>query len=91
MEFSDIIIIDIREEFELLGKQMHSIDTSVFVINIQMRSIFVNTDWINELWQIHNIYIICCHCIRTSKVKDKYLKNNKKQEQSSFPKHPATA
>jgi len=77
MEFSDIIIIDIREEFELLGKQMHSVDPSVFVINIPMRSIFANTDWINELSQSHNIYIICRHGIRASKVKDKYFKDNK--------------
>jgi len=77
MEFSDILIIDIREEFELLGKQMHSFDPSIFVLNIPMRSIFANIDWINELSQSHNMYIICRSGERAVRVKNKYFKDNK--------------
>lgn len=77
MEFSDLIIIDVREEFELLEKQIVTDDPSIFVLNIPARNIFANVGWINELSQSHTVYIVCKLGNRSGKVKNKYFKDNK--------------
>ena len=70
------IIIDIREEFELLETQIKSTDPSLLVMNIPMRAIFANKNWINEISKTNTFYLVCRSGNRTQKVKDRYFKNN---------------
>jgi len=67
------IIIDIREEFELLEKQIRSDDPSIWVLNIPMRSIFSNKIWITNMANMHSVYIMCRSGNRSSTVKSKYF------------------
>jgi rhodanese-related sulfurtransferase len=67
------IIIDIREEFELLEKQIRSDDPRIWVLNIPMRSIFSNKTWITDIADTRTVYIICRSGNRSSTVKSKYF------------------
>ena len=71
------IIIDLREEFELLELKMVSQDPSVLIINIPSRSIFANKSWISRLSKDHKIYLVCKKGIRATNIKNTYFKNNK--------------
>lgn len=70
------IIIDLREEFEVLELKMVSQDPSVLIINIPSRSIFANKEWISKLSKDHKIYLVCKKGIRATKVKNTYFQNN---------------
>lgn len=70
------IIIDVREEFELLELQLISINPSLFIINIPMRAIFANQSWISDMSTEHTIYIMCKSGNRSGKIKTKYFINN---------------
>ena len=77
MENIKTIIIDIREEFELLESYIKSIDNSLLIINIPSRVIFANKDWIKRASSNNLIYLICRSGNRTKNIKNKYFKNNK--------------
>ncbi|ARF09895.1 hypothetical protein Indivirus_5_18 [Indivirus ILV1] len=70
------ILIDLREEFELLNMYLISTDKSLLIVNIPMRSIFSNVEWISTISTKNNIYLMCRSSVRSKKVKDKYFKNN---------------
>nr|QKF94903.1 rhodanese-related sulfurtransferase [Fadolivirus 2] len=70
------ILIDIREEFELLEKQIMATTSTVLVLNIPMRAIFANKTWIDQISKSTPVYIICRSGNRSKKVKDKYFKKN---------------
>jgi rhodanese-related sulfurtransferase len=70
------ILIDIREEFELLEKHLKSNNENLLIFNIPMRSIFANKDVINELSQTNEIYIMCRTGCRSNKVKKLYFEEN---------------
>lgn len=70
------IIIDLREEFELLESQMESSDPSVLVLNIPMRAIFANKSWISRISQTNTVYLICRSGVRSNKIKEKYFLND---------------
>lgn len=67
------IIIDIREDFELLEKQIRSDDPNTWVINIPMRSIFSNKKWITDMANMYLVYIVCRSGNRSSTIKSKYF------------------
>ena len=71
------ILIDIREEFELLETMIISKDKSLLVMNVPSRAIFANKQWINNISNLHKIYLVCRSGNRTSKIKEKYFPNNK--------------
>lgn len=71
------ILIDIREEFELLEKSILSLDQSLLVMNIPSRAIFANLEWINNISNLNKIYLVCRSGNRTQNIKDKYFANNK--------------
>lgn len=70
------IIIDLREEFELLESRMESSDPSVLIVNIPMRSIFANTSWISRISQTNTVYLVCRSGVRSNKIKEKYFLND---------------
>ena len=70
------IIIDIREEFELLETQIKSKDETLLVMNIPMRAIFANKAWISNVSKFIPIYLMCRSGNRSGKIKNKYFKNN---------------
>lgn len=69
------IIIDIREEFELLESHIEPITNSILVINIPTRAIFANKKWIKD--SNVPIHIICKSGNRSNNVKNTYFKDNK--------------
>lgn len=70
------ILIDLREEFELLNLQLTSTDPTLLIMNIPSRAIFSNIDWINEVSNLTPIYVMCRSGVRSKKIKNKYFKNN---------------
>ena len=78
MENIKTIIIDIREEFELLESYIKSINPSLLIINIPNRVIFANKNWIKKISDNNLIYLICRSGNRSRNIKNKYFKNNKR-------------
>jgi len=72
----NIILIDLREEFELLEKHLKSNDENVLILNIPTRAIFANKDVINKLSETSEIYVMCRSGCRSGKVKDLYFPEN---------------
>ena len=71
------IIIDIRDESELLEKKLSSTDKDIIIFNIPMRNIFFNKETIKKLSENNKVYILCRSGNRSQKVKDLYFKKNK--------------
>jgi rhodanese-related sulfurtransferase len=73
------LIIDIREEQELLDYQIVSKNGSTIIINIPTRSIFANVDFINQLsGQFDAVFIVCRTNRRAKEVKNRYFSENPK-------------
>jgi len=74
-----ILIIDIREEQEILDRQLVSTDGNVVIVNIPTRSIFANVDFINQLsGEFQTLFIVCRSNRRATRVKNKYFAENPK-------------
>lgn len=71
------IIIDIREESELLEKNLSTEDKNILIFNIPMRHIIFNKDTIKKLSENNKVYVMCKSGNRSQKVKDLYFKKNK--------------
>ncbi len=71
------IIIDIREEHELLENKLEPKDNSTIVFNIPMRHIGFNKDLIKSLSKNIKVYITCKSGNRSGKVKNLYFAKNK--------------
>lgn len=69
-----MIIIDIREEHELKDQKMKSDEISI--INIPMRNIQFNIDYINNLSKKDKVYLVCKSSYRSKLIKNKYFSNN---------------
>lgn len=76
MDNKTIILIDIREEFELLESHIESKDDNVLILNIPMRAMFANKRVLEKLSETHKIYLVCKSGNRTGKVKEKYFPTN---------------
>jgi rhodanese-related sulfurtransferase len=76
MKQASVILIDLREEFELLEKQLKSTNEEVLILNIPTRAIFANKDVINDLSETSEIYVMCRSGCRSGKVKDLYFPKN---------------
>lgn len=73
------LIIDVREEQELLDHHLVSKDGSTVIVNIPTRNIFANVDFINQLSsQFESVFIVCRTNKRAQKLKDKYFSENPK-------------
>jgi len=70
------IIIDIRDESELLDSKMHTFDENTYILNIPTRNIKFNIEGINKLSKKYKIYLVCRSSNRSDKVKNKYFKDN---------------
>ena len=53
------IIVDIREEYELKEIKLKPINKNVDIINIPMRHIQFNLDYLNNLSKNRKLYILC--------------------------------
>ena len=69
-----MIVIDIREEHELKEKQL--VSDSLQIINIPMRNVIFNVDYINKLSETDQIYLVCRSANRSKLVKERHFKDN---------------
>lgn len=69
-----MIVIDVREEHELKEKQLKS--DSIQIINIPMRSIVFNIDYINKLAESDKVYLVCRSANRSKLLKERHFKDN---------------
>lgn len=74
-----ILIVDIREESEILDVQIKPNTPEVHIVNIPSRSIFANVEYLNRISENYDqIYLLCRTSRRTSAVKEKYFHDNPK-------------
>ena len=72
-----ILIIDIREEHEVMTERVEARgNPDIQIVNIPMRHIAYNVDWINKMSAKMPVHIICASGNRSGKVKDKYFASN---------------
>ena len=69
------LIIDIREEFELLEKKIVPTTTKYEVVNIPSRHIFANIEWIRKQSELRPVWIICASEGEAA-IKDQYFPRN---------------
>ena len=70
------LIIDIREEHELLEKKLVPVNQKYEVVNIPSRHIFSNTEWIRKQSEMRPIWIICASGRRSKAIKEQYFPRN---------------
>lgn len=70
------LVIDIREEHELLGSRLVSHDGAYEIINIPSRHIFANVDWITKQTEKRPVWLICASGRRSTAVKEQYFGRN---------------
>ena len=73
-------IIDIREEYELKEIKLKPKNENVDIINIPMRHIQFNLDYLNNLSKNGKLFILCKSGKRAGMVKNKYFKDNENIE-----------
>ena len=71
-----MIIIDIREESELLDTFLQTSDPQTIILNIPMKNIKFSIEGIKKLSEKEKIYLICQSSNRSNKIKDLYFKDN---------------
>jgi len=71
-----MIIIDIREESELLDEFLETENKETIILNIPMRNIKFYKESIDKLSETQKVYLICRSSNRSNKVKNLYFKNN---------------
>lgn len=70
------LVIDLREEHELLEKILISPHGKYEIINIPSRHIFANVSWINRQTEKRPVWLICASGRRSQEIKDKYFPKN---------------
>lgn len=70
------LVIDLREEHELLEKMIVSSDKTYEIINIPSRHIFSNITWINRETEKRPVWLICASGRRSQEIKNKYFPKN---------------
>jgi rhodanese-related sulfurtransferase len=72
------LVIDLREEHELLEKKLVSNGNSnrYEIVNIPSRHIFANVDWIKKQTEKRPVWLICASGRRSQAIKDQYFATN---------------
>lgn len=70
------LVIDLREEHELLEEMLVSPDGKYEIVNIPSRHIFANVSWINHQTEKRPVWLICASGRRSQAIKDKYFPKN---------------
>lgn len=70
------LVIDLREEHELLESRLVSQDGVYEIINIPSRHIFSNVDWITKQTMKRPVWLICASGRRSQAVKEQYFGSN---------------
>lgn len=70
------LVIDLREEHELLKGRIVSPDGHYEIVNIPSRHIFANVDWIRLQTEKRPVWLICASGRRSQSVKDQYFSRN---------------
>lgn len=73
---SDILIVDLREEHELLSARLTPADNRVNIVNIPSRSIFSNVDWLISQSARMPVWLICASGRRSRAIKERYFPQN---------------
>jgi rhodanese-related sulfurtransferase len=71
------IVIDIREEHEILENKLEPNDSTTIIFNIPMRHIGFNKDLIKQFSKTNKIFITCKSGNRSKRVKDLYFSKSK--------------
>jgi hypothetical protein len=70
------LVIDLREEHELLESRLVSQGGTYEIINIPSRHIFANVDWINKQTEKQPVWLICASGRRSQAIKEQYFGRN---------------
>jgi rhodanese-related sulfurtransferase len=77
------LVIDIREEHELLGSRLVSPGNRLVspgetyeIINIPSRHIFANVEWINKQTEKRPVWLVCASGRRSQAIKEQYFGRN---------------
>ena len=70
------LVIDLREEHELLESRLISPDRTYEIINIPSRHIFSNVGWISKETEKRPVWLICASGMRSQAIKDQYFGRN---------------
>ena len=70
------LIIDLREEHELLESRLISPDGTYEIINIPSRHIFANIGWISKQTEKRPVWFICASGRRSQAIKEHYFGRN---------------
>jgi rhodanese-related sulfurtransferase len=70
------LVIDLREEHELLESRLVSPDGTYEIINIPSRHIFANVKWITKQTEKRPVWLICASGRRSQAIKDQYFGRN---------------
>ena len=70
------LVIDLREEHELLENRLVSPDGTYEIINIPSRHIFANVKWISKQTEKRPVWLICASGRRSQAIKDQYFGRN---------------
>ena len=70
------LIIDLREEHELLEKKLVNNGNRYEIVNIPSRHIFANVDWIKKQTEKRPVWLICASGRRSQAIKDQYFATN---------------
>ncbi len=70
------LVIDLREEHELLERRLLSPDGTYEIINIPSRHIFANVEWIAKQTEKRPVWLICASGRRSQAIKDQYFGRN---------------
>lgn len=70
------LVIDLREEHELLESRLVSPDGTYEIINIPSRHIFANVGWISKQTEKRPVWLICASGRRSQAIKEQYFGRN---------------
>ena len=70
------LVIDLREEHELLENRLVSPDGTYEIINIPSRHIFANVEWITKQTEKRPVWLICASGRRSQAIEEQYFGHN---------------
>ena len=73
---SNVLVVDLREEHELLSSRLLGNDSKIEILNIPSRSIFANIDYLVAQSAKMPVWLICASGRRSKAVKERYFSNN---------------
>jgi len=73
---NNILVVDLREEHELLSSRLFGRDSKVAILNIPSRSIFANVDYLISHSAKMPVWLICASGRRSKAIKERYFPQN---------------